>query len=112
MSLIQTQAITAAGLTPSFQAASSGGDQWEPASNVFLAAKNASDAQITITVATTAVAYGQPISNVAVPIPAGGEVWFGPYDPGMVAQPGTNLADLTYSSVSGLTIAAVSCPSA
>lgn len=109
MALIQTQAITAAGLTPAFQAASAGGDTWDPTTFTFLAAKNGSGAQITITVATTATIYGQPIGNVAVPVPAGAEVWFGPFDPGMVAQAGSNLGSLTYSAVSGLTIAAVSC---
>lgn len=111
MALLTTQAIGAAGLAPAFQAASAGGDSWAPTSSTFIAAKNGSGAQITITVVTTATAFGQPISNVAVPIPAGGEVWFGPFDPGMVAQPGSTLADLTYSGVTSLTIAAIQCPS-
>lgn len=110
MALIQTQPLIQAGLTPAFQAASAGGDNWEPSGTTFLAAKNGSMAQITVTVATTASIYGQPISNIAVPVPAGAEVWFGPFDPGEVAQPGTNLGSLTYSAVTSLTIAAVSCP--
>lgn len=112
MALLSTQVISQAGMQPSFQAASSGGDQWEPASDVFLAAKNGSGSQITVTVVTTALAYQQPISNIAIPVPAGAEVWFGPFDPGEVVQAGTNLASLTYSSATGLTIAAIQAPSA
>ena len=109
MALLATQTISRAGLTPALQAASSGGDSWEPSSTTFLVAKNGSASSITVTVATTATAFGQPISNVAVPVAAGAEVWFGPFDPGMVAQSGTNLGNLTYSAVTSLTIAAVQC---
>lgn len=111
MALIQTQDITQAGLTPAFQAASSSGDTWEPSTSTFLAFKNASGAQITVTVVVTATLYGQPLSNVAIPVPAGAEVWAGPFDPGQVRQQGSNLAGLSYSSVTGLTVAAISCPS-
>lgn len=111
MALLQTQTIAQAGLTPALQAASSSGDTWEPATTTFLAFKNGSGSQITVTVQTTASFYGQPLSNVAIPIPAGAEVWAGPFDPGQVRQQGSNLAGLTYSSVTGLTVAAISCPS-
>jgi hypothetical protein len=110
--LIQTQTITQAGLTPAFQAASAGGDSWAAASTTFLAFKNASGAQITVTIVTTASFFGQPISNVAIPVPAGAEVSAGPFDPGMVQQAGSNLANVTYSATSGLTVAAISCPAA
>ena len=106
-----TQVISQAGLSPAFQAASSSGDQYAPGASTFLAAKNGSGSQITVTVVTTATAFGQPISNIAVPVPAGAEVWFGPYDPGEVAQSGSTLANLTYSAVTNLTIAAIQCPS-
>lgn len=112
MALIATQSIAASGLTPSFQAAASGGDQYSPASNTFLYFKNGSGSPITVTVVTTATIFGQPISNVAVSVPAGGESLCGPFDPGMVAQSGSSLANLTYSGVSSLTVAAIQCPSA
>ena len=112
MALLQTQTITQAGLAPSLQAASVGGDQYYPTSSTFLYVKNGSGAPITVTVATTATIFGQPISNVAVSVPAAGEEMLGPYDPGMVAQPVTNLANVTYSAVASLSIAAISCPPA
>lgn len=110
MATLLTQTIQQAGLTPSFQAASSGGDSWTPATTTFLAVKNGSGSPITVTIATTATIYGQPISNIAIPVAAGAEVWFGPFDPGEVAQPGLGLGNLTYSAVTSVTIAAISCP--
>jgi hypothetical protein len=110
MAVLITQTVTTSGLTPAYQAASSGGDQWEPSSTTFLAFKNGSGAAITVTVATTATAYGQPISNVAISVPASSEVFAGPFDPGMVQQPGSSLANLSYSSTTSLTVAAINCP--
>lgn len=98
-------------MQPAYQAASAGGDSWQPSSNTFLAAKNGSGASITITVTTTATIYGQPISNIAIVVPSGAEVFFGPFDPGEVTQPGSGLGNLTYSAVTSLTVAAVRCPS-
>ncbi len=98
-------------MQPAYQAASSGGDEWQPSSNTFLAAKNGSGSPITVTITTTATIFGQPISNIAVAVPAGAEVFFGPFDPGEVAQSGSGLGSLTYSAVTSLTVAAVQCPS-
>lgn len=112
MSILLTQRISQAGLAPAYQAASAGGDQYTPSSTTFLALKNGSGSQITLTVVTTASAFGQPIGNIAVPIPANAEVFCGPFDPGEVQQPGSSLANISYSGVSSLTVAAISCPPA
>lgn len=112
MSLIATQTVTQAGLSPSLQACSSDGDTYAPSATTFLYVKNGDTAQHTVTVHTTATAYGQPISNVAVPIPAGTEMMFGPFDPGMVANPETTLATITYDAVTSMTVAAINCPAA
>lgn len=112
MATLVTQVITESGLSPSFTAASSGGDSYSPSSNTALYFKNGSGAPITVTVVTTASLYGQPISNVGVIVPASGEVIAGPFDPGMVQQPNSSLANLTYSGVTNLTVAVIECPSA
>lgn len=109
MATLITQPISQAGLQPSYQAASSGGDQYTPSSVTFLALKNGSGSPITLTVATTATIYGQPIGNIAISIPSSSEVFCGPFDPGEVQQSGSSLANLTYSGVTNLSIAAVSC---
>lgn len=112
MSMIATQTVTSAGLTPSLQACSSGGDTWSPGATTMLYIKNGDSVQHTVTVVTTATVYGQPISNVAIPIPAGGEVMAGPFDPGMVANATTTLATVTYDVVTSMTIAAIKVPAA
>ena len=108
MSLIPTQTMTQAGLNAAFQACSAGGDQYTPSDQTFLIVKNSDVSAHTVTLVTTATAFGQPISNISVIVPAGGMMLMGPYEPGEVIQPGTNLADLTYSGVTGMSIAAVS----
>ena len=112
MALLTTQTISQAGIQPALQAASSGGDQYQPGANVFLLVKNGDSVQHTLTVHTTATVYGQPISNIAIPLPSGSETYCGPYDPGEVAQPGSTLANLTYDAVTNVTIAVIACPSA
>lgn len=112
MSQLATQTVTAAGMSPSLQACTSGGDTYSPSATTMLLIKNGDSAQHTVTVHTTFSAYGQPISNVAIPVPAGSEVMAGPFDPGMVANPQTTLATVTYDAVTSLTIAAISVPAA
>lgn len=112
MSLIPTQTVTAGGLAPSLQAASAGGDTYSPSATTMLYIKNGDSAQHTVTVHTTFSAYGQPISNVAINVPAGGEIMCGPFDPGMVADPATTLATVTYDAVTNMSIAAISVPAA
>lgn len=107
MALIATQQISQAGTQPSLQAAAAGGDTYEPTEDTFLFVKNGDSVQHTVTIHTTATSYGQPISNIAVPVPAGAEVLLGPYEPGEVAQPATGLATVTYDAVTNLTIAAL-----
>lgn len=110
MALISTQTVTSAGLTPSLQACAAGGDTYSPSATTMLYIKNGDTVQHTVTVHTTATAYGQPISNVAIPVPAGSEIMAGPFDPGEVANPATTLASLTYDAVTSMTVAAISVP--
>lgn len=106
MARIQTQQISQGGLQPSLQACSAGGDSYAPTSTTILFVKNGDSSQHTVTIHTTAVAYGQPISNIAVPVPAGAEMLLGPYEPGEVQQP-DGTATITYDAVTNLTIAAL-----
>ena len=105
MSLLATQTLTQTGLTPMMSNASQEGDQFQPSSTTFLLIRNSDTAAHTVTVAVTATAYGQPVENVPVVVPAGGQVLAGPYDPGEVAAPQTGLASVSYDSYPPLSVA-------
>jgi hypothetical protein len=107
MALIPVQTMTQTGLTPSLQAASAGGDTYIPGNQTFLMIKNASGSPITVTIVTTATAFGQLVADVFVLVAAGATTLAGPYDPGEVAAPPSGLVSITYSGVTSLTIAAV-----
>jgi protocatechuate 3,4-dioxygenase beta subunit len=107
MAVLTSQTIPQTGIAPTLSAATSGGDQFLPSLNTVLLASNTSGSAITITVDVTADAFGQPVENVTVTVPAGEQVLFGPYDPGEVASSSTGLASMTYSSATGLYVAAL-----
>lgn len=107
MALLTAQQITTLGLTPTYVAATSGGDSFEPGPNTILHVKNGSGASITVTIDTTATAFGEPIANDAVVIAAGSFALIGPFPPGEVEQPVSGVADITYSAVTTVTIAAL-----
>lgn len=109
MATLASQKITRAGMAPTYAAAAVGGDRFTPDSNTFLHVKNGSGGAITVTIAATKVPLpNMTIANDVVSVPAGGERMIGPfpYDT-FVAVDGSGLADITYSGVTSLTIAAV-----
>lgn len=107
MALLTTQKIVQSGLVPTMVAASVGGDSWEPTSTTFLFVENGGGSSITVTVHTTATAFGQPIQDVVVAVPAGQSAMIGPFEPGEVAQPATGEGSIAYSGVTSVTVAAI-----
>jgi hypothetical protein len=108
MSILATQTVTQAGLIPAMTSCSSSGDQFQPASTTILLFVNDGGTAEDVTVAVTATAYGQPVSDVEVVVPAGGQAVCGPYDPGEVAAAQTGLASISYSNATPLTVAVLS----
>lgn len=107
MALLAAQQVTITGLTPSFTAASAGGDTVAPDDRVFLRVKNTDAAAKTVTVAVPGSVYGQARPDVAVNVPATtGDVLIGPLV-GDLANDATGVVDITYSAVTGVTVAAV-----
>ena len=106
MANLSIQQISQTGLAPTMQAASAAGDVYSPSSQTILVIKNGDTVAHTVTIQVTATAYGEPVPNVAVTVPAGATVLGGPYDAGEVAGP-TGLASITYDAVTNVSIAAV-----
>ena len=109
MALIAPQAISKAGSTITFAAATSGpGDTFVPNARGILIVKNGSGASITATVVVPGSdERGVLIPDVSWVIAAGAEAMMGPF-PQAVADPVTGLITITYTAVTTVTVAYVS----
>lgn len=105
MALLVTQKPTIAGVTPTYAAASGGGDTLTASTYGYLQVKNTSGAPITVTVvdprtdSITAAAYTDP--TISIPATTGDKIIY--IDP-KLADPTTGLVNLTYSGVTNLTV--------
>lgn len=107
MATLAVQQIKPTGLALALTAASGGGDAFEPGEHTFLVVKNGAGSPINVTIDTTATAFGQPIGNIVVAVAAGATELIGPFPAGEVEQASTGLCDVTYSSVTTVTVGAV-----
>jgi hypothetical protein len=111
MATLTTQTITRSGTTPTYAAATGGGDAMACGTDMFLHVKNASGGAITVTIAIPAGATGYPqaaYTNTVVSVPATtGDKMIGPIVAPLYADPTTGLATITYSGVTSLTVAAL-----
>ena len=109
MATLTTQSISRSGLTTSFTSAAGGGDSFTPDGQTLLRVKNASGSIITITVVSPgSVIEGVTKGDVTFTVPATtGDVIAGPFPAEHFADPTDGLADITYSGVTSLTVAAL-----
>lgn len=108
MANLTVQSVSRAGLNPSFGAAAGGGDTFLPSDETFLYVKNASGVSVTVTVVTPgSVIPDVAIADVAVAVPAGQDRVIGPFPAQFFADPTDGLADITYSAVTSVTVAAI-----
>lgn len=104
MAVLTTTVVTPAGVAPNLVAAAAGGDRCEVGDTVFLHAKNASGAAITVTIdSVTPSNYGVD-NDLAVSVPAGAERFIGPLKASRFASNADGLAAITYSGVTSLTV--------
>jgi hypothetical protein len=111
MATLATQVVNRAGLGPTYAAATGGGDAMAVGSGMFLHAKNTGGSPLTITLVVPAARTYEPnvaITSPAISVPATtGDRMIGPVDAVTFTDPVTGLCTLTYSGVTGLTVAAV-----
>ncbi len=109
MATLTKQTITRTGLSPTYASAAGGGDKFVPGDDTFLNVRNASGAPITVTVVTPGAVEGQAIADLTFSVPATtGNIMVGPFPLALFANSADdNLAAITYSGVTSLTIAAV-----
>lgn len=105
MALIAAQAVSLAGLTPSFAAAANT-DTVAADGRTALWVKNGSGGSINVTVITTATVGGLAVADLVVAVSAGAEKIIGPFPRSLFGN-AQNQADIDYSSITTVTRAAV-----
>lgn len=107
MATLVPVAINAVGLlNPASVAAAAGGDDIKPDEGVFVRFRNGDTTPTTITLVVPGAEYNQNRPDVAVTVPASGEVFFGPFGRDL-ADPVTKRVGFTYSKVIALTVTAL-----
>jgi hypothetical protein len=107
MATLTPQAISIAGLTPSFSAASAGGDKLPPGTHIFLRVKNGGASAVTVTVAANPTASGLTVTSPTVSVAAAGDVLIGPFPSNDFAAAADGLVAVSYSAVTSVTVAAL-----
>lgn len=108
MATLSTQAVSLAGLNPTYASAASGGDKVAPSERTFLHIKNTAASPVTVTLTATAAVRGQTVANLTVSVPATtGERMVGPITPELFAGAADGLAAIGYSSNTNVTVAAL-----
>ena len=109
MAKITIQSLTTAGLNAAYTAASSGGDEFINDGHTFIHVKNAVAATNAVIVASkvSPVPKGLVLINCSVDVSVSGDKLAGFFDPGAYND-SSGCVQLTYSTHTGLTIAAIS----
>lgn len=97
------QNVTRAGVNPTYASAAVGGDEFVNTGKELIHIKNGDSSNMTLTVATQGTVDGQAVADRTVVVPLGGETVLGPF-PTSVYNDTNNKVQLTYSSVTSLTL--------
>ena len=106
MATITYQQSKTTGTALNFVAASAGGDQVATSDRGLFLVKNGGASAVTVTVATPGnTKYGAAIPDISVSVAAGATTAVGPLPSDLANSSG--VADITYSAVTSVTVAAV-----
>lgn len=116
MALLAPIILAQAGVSPSYTAATAGGDAFPNNldERTFFIVKNGGGSTITVSInpqITSAKVSGLgtlPVSPVSVSVAASGEKWIGPFPSSFTDSAGN--VNVTYSAVTSVTVAAVKVP--
>jgi hypothetical protein len=105
------QQIIPQGITPTFTAATAGGDKVMPGMTTFIEVKNASGASINVTLddtlSTGPSGASQFNADVVVAVPATtGDKMIGPIDPARFSAVADGLCPIAYSAAASVTVGA------
>lgn len=112
MALLTAQQVTLAGVTPTYAAASAGGDTFTTTGKEMLHVKNTNAAARTVTIQdpnttgpTAAKAFDADV-DVVIPLTTGDKM-IGPFPPSRFKDGADNLVHIDYSVDTGVTVALV-----
>lgn len=112
MATLTTQAVTTAGIVPSFAAAAGGGDKVRPGNHTYLAVVNGGGGSITVTIDDpnslnpgNAAAFNPDLS---VAVAAGATKYIGPLTATRFRNSSDGLVAVSYSGVTSVTVGAFS----
>lgn len=109
MAALATQKVAFPGITPTYAAASAGGDTAVAGDQTYLIVKNGGGASINVTLLTfpDTSDWGSAIPDLIVAVPAAGERWIGPLR-GSIFTNGpagsTPAPSIAYSAVTSVTV--------
>lgn len=107
MATLTAQVPTQAGITPTYAAASAGGDQVACDDRLYLHVKNTNAATRDVTIATPGNVDGLAIADNVITVAATtGDRIIGPLKASLYAD-ANGFAQITYSAVTNLTVAAI-----
>lgn len=106
MAVLTVQDVTAAGLTPSYVAASAGGDTFANNGRVMLHVKNGSASSITVTIVSARTCNFGYQHDIQVTVPASSEKMIGPFPPERFNND-SGMVQVNYSAVTSVTVAAL-----
>lgn len=110
MATLTNQIVTRAGITPTYAAATGGGDAMVCSNDSMLHVKNGGGSPITVTLAIpagTSLWANAAYTNTTVSVSNGSEKMIGPIHPGLYQDPTTGLCTITYSGVTSVTVASL-----
>jgi|SRR6478672_12144949 len=109
MALLAVQVVSQAGITPTYAAATGGGDTIPTGDTYVLICKNGGGSPITVTldVQPGTTPAGDVYPEHIVTVPNGSEKWIGPLTPSIYRNPSTNTCAVTYSGVTTVTVGVV-----
>jgi hypothetical protein len=104
MATLSVQDVNTTGATPSFAAATSGGDQFSNDGKTMLEVKSAG-AAVTVTIASQVTCNQGSTHNQTVTVSSGGDKMIGPFDPNRFNDT-SGYVQITYSQVTAITVGA------
>lgn len=103
---VQNIALTTS-LSPTFDAADVAGDEFTNNGRTFIYIKNGGASPITATVDSLVNCNQGFDHDIAITVPAGGEVLQGPFNPSRFNDGSTGRVSVTYSDITSVTVAAI-----